>query len=65
MSEFGGLELAGVLLFAVLAVIVFAWIVMPLVIFSRLRKVTDSLKIIEKNTADVAKFFNEKDVRIE
>ncbi len=68
----GPLMIVYVVLLAIAVVIVIAWVVMPLVIFSRLKKMSETLALsdarlreISKSTADVAKFFNERDVKVE
>jgi flagellar biosynthesis/type III secretory pathway M-ring protein FliF/YscJ len=53
---------------AIAAVILIAWVVFPLVVFNRLKRMDEklaALNAIEKNTREVAKFFNERDVKIE
>lgn len=74
-----GFQIIAACLLGVAGLIIIAWIIMPLVIFSRLRKMqetlericadtgaaTDKLTAIQKHTSDTARFFNERDVKIE
>lgn len=50
-------------------IIIVAWIVLPLVVMSRLKRIENSVELsrrqlesIQINTAAVARFFNERDV---
>lgn len=80
-ADWGGLftGVFGMALGVFLIALAVAWIVLPFVVISKLGSMNDKMEhvrksaaftverltLIEKNTRDVAKFFNERDVKVE